>query len=81
MAKEEIDVVAIKNSIPDLRGQHLWLFLQTYGAPSSHAVCYGRYAGYETYAWTGCGGEVEYFFDSRNVCVTDNIFEFLKMFG
>lgn len=81
MAKDEIDVVAIKNSIPDLRGQHLWLFLQTYGAPSTHAICYGRYAGYETYSWAGCGGEVEYYFDSRNLCVTDNIFEFLKMFG
>lgn len=49
MAKEEIDVEEIKRSVPDLRGQHLWLFLQTFGAPSSHAVCYGKFAGYETY--------------------------------
>lgn len=80
MAGEEIDVVALKNSVPDLRGQHLWLFLQTFGTPSSHAVCYGRYAGYETYVWSGCGGEVEYYFDNRNICVTDSFFEFLKMF-
>lgn len=80
MSKEEIDVIALKNSVPDLRGQHLWLFLQTFGAPSSHAVCYGRYAGYESYVWSGCGGEVEYYFNSQNICVTDNLFEFLKMF-
>ena len=79
MPKEEIDVIAIKNSIPDMRGKHLWFFLQIFGVPSSHGVCYGKYAGYETYTWTGCGGEVEYYFNSENLCVTDDFYEFKKM--
>lgn len=77
MANEEIDVVALKKSIPDMRGQHLWLFLQTFGVPSTHAVCYCKYSGYESYSWKGCGGEVEYFFNSQNICVTDDMFEFM----
>lgn len=80
MSKEEVDVVALKKSIPNMRGQHLWLFLQTFGVPSAHAVCYGKYEGYETYEWSGCGGTVEYYFNSQNICVTDNLLEFTKLF-
>lgn len=79
MSKKEIDVVAIKNSLPDMRGQHLWVFLQTFGVPSSHGVCYGKYAGYEIYLWTGRGGEVEYIFDSNNICIDDDRCEFKKI--
>lgn len=79
MAKEEIDVVAKKTSVPDMRGQHLWFFLQIFGVPYSHGVCYGKYAGYETYSWKGCGGEVEYYFNSENICVTDDFYEFKKI--
>lgn len=61
-----------------MRGQHLWVFLQLFGVPSSHGVCYGELAGYESYAWTGCGGEVEYYFDSNNLCVTDELSNFKK---
>lgn len=79
MAKEEIDVIAVKNSVKDLRGFHLFEFLKLFGVPSSHGVCGGKYAVYEIYFWKGCGGEVEYYFDSNNICFTDDFYEFKKM--
>ena len=79
MAEKEIDVNAIKNGLPDMRGVHLWAFLQIFGVPSSHGVCYGKYEGYETYSWTGCGGEAEYYFDSDNLCVADDLCELKKL--
>lgn len=80
MSREEIDVVAIKNSVPDMRGAHLWSFLQVFGVPDGHGTYHGKYEGYETYRWSGCGGTVEYFFDSQNICVTDDFSEFQKLF-
>lgn len=78
MSKEEIDVVAVKNSTRDMRGQHFFEFLKIFGVPSSRGVCHGKYAGYEIYFWNGCGGEVEYIFDSNHICVTDDFYEFKK---
>lgn len=80
MSREEIDVVAIKNSNPDLRGAHLWVFLQLFGVPNAHGEYCGKYSGYEVYKWSGCGGEVEYYFNSQNICVTDDPAELIKLF-
>lgn len=80
MSREEVDVVAIKNSNPDLRGAHLWSFLQIFGVPNAHGEFFGKYAGYESYLWSGCGGSVEYYFDRRNICVCDSAAEFISMF-
>ncbi len=80
MSKEEINVVAVKNSVPDMRGVHLWSFLQLFGVPNAHGVFCGKYSGYEVYKWSGCGGEVEYYFNSQNICVTDDLLEFTKLF-
>lgn len=77
---EEIDVLAVKKSIPDMHGRHLWDFLLKFGVPSSHGVYYGKYEGYETYGWTGCGGKVEFYFNSCNLCVADSLDEFVSDF-
>ena len=42
MSKEEINVVAVKNSVPDMRGVHLWSFLQLFGVPNAHGVFCGN---------------------------------------
>lgn len=63
-----------------MRGVHLWSFLQLFGVPNSHGVFCGKYSGYEVYTWSGCGGAVEYYFNSQNICVTDDASEFMKLF-
>lgn len=80
MSREEVDVSAIKNIIPDMRGVHLWIFLQLFGVPSSQGIYYGKNYGYESYEWTGGGGKVEYYFNSHNICVANDIFEWDKLF-
>lgn len=74
---EEIDVVALKKRLPDMRGCHLWVLLTHFGVPSGHGVYYGKYYGYETYRWRVRGGEIEYVFDINNICVGEDIFDII----
>lgn len=80
MPREEIDVIAVKNSHPDLVGEDLPLFFELFGEPRAHGVGTERYSGFEAYRWSGCGGDVAYIFDRDNICISDDFDEFFKLF-
>ena len=66
-----------KNSLPDKHG--VVGFLQHFGVPYAHGACYQNLLGYECYSWSGCDGEVEYFFDMNNKCVAFDMNELKKI--